>query len=81
VVIQPSMLMIGWFALFLFLRAGLIALLQRFVFRRWLHRPLISLVSELLQPLHLMHAVLSRKIDWRGRKYHVFASDRFESYE
>ncbi len=43
---------------------------QRF-FGRPLHRPVLSLLSELLQPAHLFHALVSRTIRWRSRRYRV----------
>ena len=36
-----------------------------------------SLVSELLQPLHLAHALISRRIHWRSRVIDVRADDDF----
>jgi ceramide glucosyltransferase len=41
------------------------------------HRPLLSVLSELLQPLHLVHAVCVRRIRWRSRRYRVIDNDRF----
>ena len=38
----------------------------------------LSLLSELMQPLHLLHAACNRKIIWRGRCYCVIADDCFE---
>ena len=40
-------------------------------------RPLVSLVAELLQPVHLAHAALVRTIRWRTRTYRVRALDDF----
>lgn len=37
-----------------------------------------SLLAELLQPLHALHALLQRRIRWRTRHYHVRANDDFE---
>jgi len=42
-------------------------------------RPLLSLISELLQPLHLLHAVCNRTIVWRTRRYRVFSNNNFIS--
>ncbi len=36
-----------------------------------LHRPFLSVLSELMQPLHLLHAAFSRTIRWRTRRYRV----------
>ena len=41
--------------------------------------PLLSLLSELLQPLHLLHALVNRTIHWRSRRYRIFSNDRFIS--
>jgi len=41
--------------------------------------PLLSLLSELLQPLHLLHALVNRTIYWRSRRYRIFSNDRFIS--
>ena len=40
---------------------------------------LFSLISELLQSVHYLHALLDRRIRWRSRFYRVYASNRFES--
>lgn len=53
--------------------------LQRRFFGRTLHHPLLSLVSELLQPLHLLHALLQRTIRWRTRRYRVRDTDDFSA--
>ncbi len=41
--------------------------------------PLLSLLSELLQPFHLLHALCNRTIYWRSRRYRIFSNDRFTS--
>ena len=38
---------------------------------------LMSLLAECLQPLHLLHAILSRKIIWRKRRIQVFQDGTF----
>ena len=43
-----------------------------------LHRPLLSILSELLQPVHLVHALLVRTIHWRKRKYRVRDTNDFQ---
>jgi ceramide glucosyltransferase len=58
-------------------RALLIEVVQRRVYGRSLHRPLLSVVSELAQPVHLGHGALRRTITWRTRVYRVHADDRF----
>ena len=45
------------------------------------HAPLLSILSELLQPLHLVHAAVWRRITWRTRRYRVFDASRFEAVE
>ena len=40
--------------------------------------PATSLLVALLLPLHLLHALLDRRIRWRSHRYRVFANDRFE---
>ncbi len=42
------------------------------------HRAALSLLAELLQPLHGLHALLQRRIRWRTRHYRVRANDDFE---
>ncbi|POP47275.1 glycosyl transferase [Superficieibacter electus] len=41
--------------------------------------PLLSLLSELLQPVHLCHAIFKRTVHWRSRRYRIFSNDRFTS--
>lgn len=79
--VAPSWPLAAIAAGFLAIRAAILIGLQRKFFGRVPHRFFASLFSELLQPLHLLHAVVERRIDWRGRKYRVFESDRFESDE
>ena len=55
----------------------LLRLVQRRIYGRPLHRPGISLVSELVQPLHLGHGAAQRTIRWRTRTYRVVADDDF----
>jgi ceramide glucosyltransferase len=43
------------------------------------HLLLLSLVSELLQPLHLLHAAVWRRIVWRTRRYRVHDDRHFEA--
>lgn len=40
--------------------------------------PALSLLIALLLPLHLLHALLDRRIRWRAHRYRVLANDRFE---
>jgi ceramide glucosyltransferase len=57
---------------------ALMALQQRF-YGRSLHRPVVSVISELLQPIHLLHASFVRTIVWRTRRYVVRDVDSFQS--
>jgi ceramide glucosyltransferase len=52
-------------------RALALAALQRRIYGRTLHAPVLSLLGELLQPAHLVHAALVRRIVWRTRRYLV----------
>jgi ceramide glucosyltransferase len=61
----------------LLLRAGSLVGLQRRLTGRARHRPLASVLAELLQPLHLLHATAVRRIRWRTRVYDVRANDDF----
>ena len=63
----------------LLVRQGVLSGLQRKLSQRIPTRPVLSLVSELLQPLHLCHALLNRTIYWRSRRYRVLRNDRFTS--
>ena len=45
--------------------------MQKKHFGRALIRPLVSLLSELIQPVHLIHALAIRTIRWRTRLYKV----------
>ena len=77
--VNPSPLPLIVLAVTLLCRAMVLMLLQRFLSGRVRHRPFLSLLSELLQPLHLLHALLIRSIRWRSRHYRVFDNDRFVS--
>lgn len=59
-------------------RAALLAALQRALTGRVGYRPLLSELSALLQPVHLVHALCVRTIRWRSRRYRVLADGRFE---
>ena len=58
-------------------RALLLRHVQRRVYGRPLHRPAVSLVSELVQPAHLGHGAVQRTIRWRTRTYRVRSDDDF----
>lgn len=61
----------------LLLRGWVLTTLHRRFFDLHLHRPLLSILSELMQPLHLLHALTYRTIRWRNRHYKVRDSDDF----
>ena len=63
----------------LLVRQVVLMVLQRELSDRIPTRPVLSLLSELLQPLHLLHALLNRTIYWRSRRYRVLRNDRFIS--
>ncbi|WP_395740683.1 glycosyltransferase [Prosthecobacter sp.] len=63
----------------LFLRGSLLSSVQHRYFGSDLHRPLISLLSELIQPLHLIHSLSSRAIRWRTRLYKVRDTNDFSA--
>lgn len=68
--VAPSPFSFVFFVL-LFLRWALLHSVQERYFYRDLHRPFISILSELIQPLHLIHSLCSRTIRWRTRLYKV----------
>jgi len=41
------------------------------------HNYLLSVISELLQPIHFIHSLVSRKIKWRTHYYHVIRNEEF----
>lgn len=65
----------------LFLRGVGLAGLQRAIYGRRLETPISSIASELLQPLHLLHAVFWRRIVWRTRRYRVQDDQNFTAIE
>lgn len=67
-------------ALLLGMRAVLLACWQHRLWGAVLYRPLLSELTELAQPLQLLHALLVRRIRWRSRRYRVHAADRFEPW-
>lgn len=58
-------------------RGALLRLVHRRIHGRSLHRPGASLVSELVQPVHLGHGAVQRTIRWRTRTYRVTSDDDF----
>lgn len=60
-------------------RSIILVLLQRQLTGAVRVAPLLSILSELLQPIHFLHALLIRTIRWRTRRYRVFDNDHFVS--
>jgi len=58
-------------------RAAALVLVQRAITGRSRHRVAVSIAAELLQPVHLAHALCSSRIQWRTRRYTVRAHDDF----
>jgi ceramide glucosyltransferase len=75
----PSWPAAGLLLASLAVRAFTLATLQRTVYGRPLHAPFSSVLSELLQPFHLFHALVWRRIVWRTRRYRVYSDRRFEA--
>ena len=69
----------GVLAACLVVRQFVLSGLQRQLSQHIPLRPGLSLFSELVQPLHLLHALLNRTIYWRSRRYRVLRNDRFIS--
>jgi ceramide glucosyltransferase len=65
--------------LVLLIRSGVLCGLQKRLTGQVRHRLLLSVISELLQPLHFLHATLQRTIRWRTRVYRVHDNDDFVS--
>jgi ceramide glucosyltransferase len=81
-VLLGTVVQAGWLVLIVALslvglRAATLIVVQRIVTGRSRHAPILSIVSELLQPLHLVHALCQRRITWRTRRYAVRANDDF----
>jgi ceramide glucosyltransferase len=58
-------------------RAATLLLIQRSVTGRGRHAALVSIAAELLQPVHMVHALCSSRIRWRTRHYTIRAHDDF----
>lgn len=63
----------------LMLRSLAMMLVQKSVSGVSRHHFFLSLLSELLQPLHLLHACWQRRIRWRSRQYRVRRNDLFHA--
>jgi ceramide glucosyltransferase len=75
--LSPGRMVLGAVALTLLVRALSLAWIQRRLTGRARHQLLLSLASELLQPLHLIHALAVRRVQWRSRRYLVRSNDDF----
>ncbi len=82
----PSLLLLSlWFTLFFdFSVLSALALLITLIVRQWIISGsikgfLISVLSENLQTIHLLHAFSSKKIRWRNRFYRVDSNSQFAS--
>ena len=75
----PSWPALGGLVTLLAARAWLLRGVQQGFFDRAMHEPGLSLLSELLQPVHCLHAVFSRTVRWRKRDIRV-RSNRDFSY-
>jgi ceramide glucosyltransferase len=78
---RPELSALAAAAMTLVARAAAIVSVQRAIGAPGRHSPLISLASELLQPLHLLHAAVWRRITWRTRRYRVYDDRHFEAVE
>lgn len=63
----------------LVIRAWVITAMHRRFFKLPLHRPGLSVLSELMQPVHLVHALTCRTIRWRTRRYKVRDTNDFSA--
>lgn len=79
--IIPSPAGFGVLIATLVLRGLGLASLQRAIYGRNLEAPVLSIASELLQPFHLLHAILWRRIAWRTRRYKVQDDRHFTAIE
>jgi len=75
----PSPVTVLTLCLVLLIRSGVLCGLQKRLTTKVRHLPLLSVTSELLQPLHFLHATLQRTIQWRTRVYRVHDNDDFVS--
>jgi ceramide glucosyltransferase len=76
-VLSPSAWHLIVIAAVLAVRSIVLIGLQRRIYGRGVHRHVFSIASELVQPLHLAHALLRRTINWRTRRYRVNLDQTF----
>jgi ceramide glucosyltransferase len=79
--LMPTMIHLSILGIVIALRSAAILVLQIITTGSSRHSPLLSLLSEILQPIHLMHAAISNRIRWRTRHYRVLNNDRFYDVE
>ncbi len=79
--IAPSPANFGILIATLVLRGLGLAALQRAIYGRSLEAPASSILSELLQPFHLLDAIFWRRIVWRTRRYKVRDDRHFTAIE
>ncbi len=72
-----SFYLVVLFGFLLLVRSMFLIMLNRTLTGKSHHHFPGSAISELLQPLHLLHACLHRSIRWRSRKYRVSAKGKF----
>ena len=65
------------FATLLLIRLGVLTRILCRFYGAGFHRPFLSIVSELMQPIHLVHALMCRTIRWRTHLYHVRDTNDF----
>jgi ceramide glucosyltransferase len=75
--LHPSVAGLSGLVALLALRALVPGLLQKTLTGRVRMRPLTSILSELAQPFHFLHALCCRTIRWRSRRYRVRSNDAF----
>lgn len=81
----PPMILVALCVLHDLPALGVVLLLRFFILRSMharffgirLHRPFLSVLSELMQPVHLAHALAVRTIRWRTRRYCVLDTNDF----
>jgi ceramide glucosyltransferase len=73
----PGVLTLGILVSIVTARAATLVVVQRAITGRSRHAAAVSIAAELLQPVHLVHALCSSRIRWRSRHYTVRAHDDF----
>lgn len=81
----PPMVLVALFVLHDVRINGVVLVLRFFILRNMhkrffgvrLHRPFLSVLSELMQPVHLVHSLVIRTVRWRTRRYLVQDTNEF----